>query len=219
MAHRNTVEYGRRIVGIEPHRKRIMLADGTSRAYDTVLATLPLNRLTALADQKLESQPDPSTAVLVLNIGGIRGPRCPAEHWLYVPDSLSGFFRVGFYSNVTTDFLPDDKETERVSLYVERAFRDGERPSEAAVRAYTTSVVEELIAWGFLDRVEVVDPTWIDVAYTWTRPGSTWRRDALAALETAGIFPVGRYARWSFQGIADSIRDGLSAGTALRSNG
>ena len=31
-------------------------------------------------------------------------------------------------------------------------------------------------------------------------------------LEQAGIRPVGRYARWRFQGIADSLAEGLAAG-------
>jgi hypothetical protein len=38
----------------------------------------------------------------------------------------------------------------------------------------------------------------------------------MAALEARDIFPVGRYGRWVFQGIADSIRDGLYVGGALR---
>ena len=37
-----------------------------------------------------------------------------------------------------------------------------------------------------------------------------------ARLEAHGVEPVGRYARWHFQGIADSIRDGLRAGSLLR---
>ena len=40
--------------------------------------------------------------------------------------------------------------------------------------------------------------------------------DALAALEAVGVEQVGRYARWHFQGIADSLADGLAAGAACR---
>ena len=61
----------------------------------------------------------------------------------------------------------------------------------------------------------MVDPTWIDVAYTWSWPGSTWRVKALKALEEHGIYQVGRYARWVFQGIAESIKDGFIAGNSI----
>jgi hypothetical protein len=73
-----------------------------------------------------------------------------------------------------------------------------------------------LQAWEFIGEAEVVDPTWIEVAYTWTWPGSHWRAKALRCLEEHGIFPVGRYGRWIFQGIADSIRDGFFTGAALK---
>ena len=74
-------------------------------------------------------------------------------------------------------------------------------------------MVEELQAWGFIEDAEVVDPTWIDVAYTWWFPGSGWRAQAQRRLEELDIVTVGRYGRWIFQGIADSIRDGLVVGS------
>jgi protoporphyrinogen oxidase len=212
------IAYGRRVVRLDPVRRRIELSDGTATPYGSVLATLPLNRLMQLSGLSVDAEPDPSTAVLVLNIGATKGPSCPAEHWLYVPDSDAGFFRVGFYSNVNAAFLPgqERERQDRVSIYVERAYRDGQRPDAAETDRYAAAVVEELRAWGFIDRAEVVDPTWIDVAYTWARPRSAWRTLALRRLEEAGIYPVGRYGRWIFQGIADSIRDGFSAGAAFK---
>jgi hypothetical protein len=62
----------------------------------------------------------------------------------------------------------------------------------------------------------VVHPTWIDVAYTWSWPGSGWTAEALRMLEDQSIYQVGRYGRWQFQGIADSIRDGFVAGRKSR---
>ena len=35
-------------------------------------------------------------------------------------------------------------------------------------------------------------------------------------LEDKGIYQIGRYGRWRFQGIADSIRDGFVAGSSFR---
>jgi hypothetical protein len=103
-----------------------------------------------------------------------------------------------------------------VSIYVERAYAAGQKPSDDEARALCRQVVQELQAWGWITETEVVDPTWIDVAYTWTWIGSQWREEALKALENHDIYQIGRYARWVFQGIADSIRDGLLAGTTLK---
>jgi len=170
-----------------------------------------------MAGLTVDEPPDPATSVLVLNLGARRGPRCPDDHWLYHPRTRAGFHRVGFYSNVDDSFLPRSARDnrDRVSIYVERSFRAGQRPSEAESQRYAQAVVSELSDWGFIGDVEVVDPTWIDVAYTWGMPGSQWKAKAIASLQSHDIYMVGRYARWTFQGIAESIRDGFYAGASF----
>jgi protoporphyrinogen oxidase len=217
MAEHCRVAFERRVVevGVEDHA--LACADGTVLEYDTLLSTLPLNRMMELAGLTTAARPDPFTSVLVVNIGATRGDACPDDHWLYVPHSEAGFHRVGFYSNVDAGFLPGPARGahDRVSLYVERSFPGGTRPADAAVAGYCALVVEELHEWGFIGRLETVHPSWVDVAYTWSWPGSRWATEALAMLEDKGIYQIGRYGRWRFQGIADSIRDGFVAGSSL----
>jgi protoporphyrinogen oxidase len=169
------------------------------------------------------SEADPFTSVMVINIGARKGARCPREHWLYIPKSKAGFHRVGFYSNVDSSFLPSlaREREDRVSIYVEKAYPGGRKPGATEIESLCRAVIEELQAWGWIDDTEVVDPTWIDTAYTWIRPGSCWQQEAVRALEAYNIYQVGRYGRWAFrvtdQGISQSIRDGLMAGGSLKS--
>jgi protoporphyrinogen oxidase len=218
MAERCRVAVEHRVVSIDVEHRVLALADGTVREYQTLLSTLPLNRTMELARLKVPAQPDPFTSVLVVNLGATRGKACPDDHWLYLPQSEAVFHRVGFYSNVDAAFLPAAARGagDRVSLYVERSFRGGERPSDEAIEEYCQQVVEELRDWGFVGRAEAVHPTWIDVAYTWSWPGSRWVAEALRCLEDRAIYQIGRYGRWHFQGIADSIRDGFVAGNSFR---
>ena len=124
---------------------------------------------------------------------------------------------MGFYSNVDDSFLPENGDGKsRTSIYVETAYLPENKPSADAIASFSDKVVEELTAWGFIDGAEVVHPTWVDAAYTWSWPASTWRGEALSALEGHGIYQIGRYGRWIFQGIADSIRDGFAAGSSFR---
>jgi protoporphyrinogen oxidase len=212
------VSYGKRAVRIDLHGRAVHFEDGTSVGYETLLSTLPLNRTLEIAGLRVEPEPDPFTSVLVLNVGGRRGPRCPDDHWIYVPTSRAGFHRVGFYDAVDSHFLPasNRRTRDRVSMYVERAYLGGQRPSAAETQRYVDDAVRELQDWGFLDAVEVADPTWIDVAYTWSWPGSAWVRLGMRALEQHRIFSAGRYGRWTFQGIAESLREGFAAGATLR---
>jgi len=185
----------------------------------TLLSTLPLNKMMTMTGLKVEAKQDPYTSCLVLNIGALRGERCPDDHWLYNMNTKSGFHRVGFYSNVDRSFLPTSfrPQNEAVSIYVERAFvGGGQKPSEQEIADYCKSVVAELQEWGFISEAQVVDPTWIDVAYTWSYPNSRWKQQAMAKLEEHGIFQVGRYGRWIFQGIADSIKDGFYTGASFK---
>src|SRR4029453_10268554 len=171
---------------------------GTALAYERLLSTLPLSRAVQLAGVAVAARPDPSTAVLVLNVGARRGARSTDDQWLYVPASRAGFHRVGFYDAVDRSFLPASSRAagDRVSIYVERALR---APLEGrALAAYCDDVVRGLQDWQLIRRPR-------------------GRGQAGAALAAVGIDSIGRYGRWTFQGIADSVREGLAAGAAYRS--
>ncbi|GBF86581.1 protoporphyrinogen/coproporphyrinogen oxidase [Aphanothece sacrum] len=218
MGQQCDIRYGQRVVQIDVDRKILTFADNSCLPYDTLISTLPLNRMIEMTGLSIDEVCDPYTSVLVLNLGAVRGDRCPDDHWLYNPDAKSGFHRVGFYSNVDRSFLPQSaRETgDRVSIYVERAYVGGVKPTENQINAYVQAVVQELQEWGYIKTVEVVDPTWIDVAYTWALPGSSWRNKAMKTLENHNIYPIGRYARWIFQGISDSIKDGFFVGSSFK---
>jgi protoporphyrinogen oxidase len=218
MAAGGRVAYGKRAVRIDLRKKAVEFDDGSGASYDVLLSTVPLVHTVAMAGMAVDGEPDPYTSVLVLNIGARRGPAWPSDQWLYVPRSRAGFHRVGIYDNVDVHFLPRDPVAPpRTSLYVERAYVGGRRPGAEEVARYGEAVIAELRDWGFIDAVEVLDPTWIDVAYTWSWPGSRWVTLARSALEAHDVHPIGRYGRWVFQGIAESLREGFAAGAAARS--
>jgi len=218
MAGRCQIQYASEVTAIRPGERRMSLADGRQLAYDRLISTLPLNRMLGLTGITVGAPADPWTSVLVLNIAARRGRLCPDVHWCYLPGSKAGFHRVGFYSNVERSFLPRAQRAagDTVSLYVERAFPGGERPAPDQCEAYISATLAELRDWGFIGETLIVDPSWIEIAYTWSWPGSSWRSQALAALDSAGIHQVGRFAAWKFQGIAGSMRDGLQAGRAAK---
>lgn len=217
MADRCKVHFNMRAITIDPQDKVIEFEDGAIVRYERLISTLPLDRVCEMTGLSVEARPDPYTSVLVINVGGTKGARCPDHHWIYVSASKTGFHRVGFYSNVDPNFLPQSSREagDRVSIYVEKSYLGGRKPDEKEIAAVCQSVTQELQAWGFIDEAEVVDPTWIDVAYTWSWPASSWKQQALRVLQEHDIHQVGRYGRWVFQGIADSIRDGLAVGAAF----
>lgn len=214
MAERCMVHSGKSVVKIDVNSHELYFEDGSVERYNELISTLPLNRMLEMTDLEVDERPDPATSVLVVNIGAVKGVNCPKEHWLYIPFSKAGFHRVGFYSNVDVAFLPDcrRRRMDAVSIYVEKAYCQTEKMDSMTMQRMAKAIVQELQSWGWIGEVEVMDTTWIDIAYTWSWPNSSWRLKAIQVLEKYGIYQVGRYARWKFQGITDSVRDGLVAG-------
>lgn len=217
LAEKCKINYDKRAVKIDTAKKIVHFSDKSSVAYENIISTLPLNRMAELAGLKLEEKAHPSPSVLVMNIGAVKGPKCPAEQWIYLPKTQSGFHRVGFYNNVDVMFLPKSHrhKNDRVSVYVEKAYPQGTNLTEKQIDDLKKGIIEELQEWGWIKEVEVCDPTWIETAYTWSWPNSAWKEKALRKLEEHGIYQIGRYGRWVFQGIADSIKDGLMIGGAF----
>jgi protoporphyrinogen oxidase len=222
LSDRCDITFGQGVVRIDTGDRSLHLSNGQVRPFDSIVATAPLNVTVEMAGLAGRAgPPDPHTSVMVLNLG-VTLPNTPlarnGNHWLYTPDSRSGFHRVGYYSNVDPLFLPAGRQNDPslASLYIETAFRGGHRPSAEATQTLVASIISELQQNGLIDKVETADPTWIDVAYTWKRPGSDWVARATALCQAYGVEPAGRFGRWSFQGISASLKEGLLLGSVLR---
>ncbi|HVY54497.1 MAG TPA: FAD-dependent oxidoreductase, partial [Thermodesulfobacteriota bacterium] len=139
MARKSDVRYEKRVARINVRKKEVQFSDGSGAGYENLISTLPLNKALLMSGIKVDEKPADYTSVLVLNIGATRGKKCPDDHWLYIPDSDSRFHRVGFYSNVDPSFMPRSsrKENERVSIYVEKAYQNGKKPSDKEIKQYS----------------------------------------------------------------------------------
>ncbi len=206
------INYNKKAVKIKLKSKEVYFKDGSSVPFGRIFSTLPLNQMMTMAGLNT-GEPEPHTSVFVLNLGATKGPRCPDAHWVFVPQSKSGFYRIGFYNQVTPSFLPISlrEKNAAVSLYVEKSFPGSAQITKKQLKKTTENIINELIEWGIISSIEVCSPTWIPVAYSWRKPGSRWAEDAINLLAKHDIIQIGRYGRWRFQGIAQSMEEGLSA--------
>lgn len=211
MAERCKVDYYKEVTEIDTKKRQILFEDGTATKYKALISTLPLNKVVKLTNLTVKEAEPPYTSVLVINIGAKKGSKCPDYHWLYIPKSKMRFHRIGFYSNVDSSFLPisSREDDDKVSIYLEKAYLPEEKPEDEEIKRLCDDIVKELQSWKFINETEVIDPTWIEVAYTWSYPGSKWRERATKLLKQNDIHQIGRYGSWQFQGIAESMRNGL----------
>lgn len=204
MAEKCTINYNRRASKIDTKRKKVAFSDGTCQEYDRLVSTIPLNQLLTICGQ--DKPVLPYTSVLVINIGAERDLCTPEEHWIYVPFCKTNFHRISFYSNIDNTKAPAGK----VNLSVEMAFR-GVEYEDLDVDYICHHVVRELQSWRFIGKTIVVDDTWVRTGYTWLYKKED-QVNALAWLKERDITSTGRYGKWHFQGLVDSIKDGFEVG-------
>lgn len=210
------INLNKEVKKIDLKNKVVHFSDKSSVHYKEIISTIPLDKMIQITGIKIDEKINPSTSVLVLNIGAKKGVKCPKDHWVYMTKNKARFHRVGFYSNVDQSFLPKSRRGENyVSIYVEKAYKKRVTPSKKEMGKFSKDVIKELKELGWVSEVEVFDPTWIETAYTWSYPKSKWREKSLRELEKNNIYQIGRYGRWVFQGLADSIKDGLMIGAAF----
>ena len=216
MVQKCHIYFNKNVIKFDVKKKEIIFTDRTSLAYETIISTLPLNKVLKMAGFEYGNL-YPYTSILVINIGGKKGEKCPDDYWVYIPRSKAGFHRVGFYSNVDISFLPSTtrSDSSEVSIYVEKAFKMNAKPSLPEIEKICEEVIQELKSWGFITEAEVVSTAWVEIAYTWQWPKLNKRDKALCMLRKHGIYQTGRYGKWKFQGIAESIKDGLNIGKEI----
>lgn len=203
MAEKCKIRYNKRAVSIRPEEKTVLFQDGEEVRYDKLISTIPLNQLLWMCGKKDIDLP--YSSVLVLNIGAEPDSMTPKDHWTYVPFCRTNFHRLCFYSNVDKSKAPEGK----VGMAVEIAFPSEYDFEDLDIPFIIDQVVKELQDWRFIGKVITVDPTWVKTAYTWLRKKED-RENALAWLKERDIISTGRYGKWAFQGMVQSIEDGLN---------
>ncbi len=210
-----TIQFDYTVSGIDTRDRKVFFSNGRSLTYDRIISTIPLNHMARFSEIDFGGEADPATAVLVVNIGAVKGSSDFSPYqWVYLPSSSSGMHRFGFYNHVDSSFLPINyrNRTDIVSIYAERSFLSASPPSLQEQSLASSAIVEELRDWGIISEPIVVSSTFTDPAYTWSRRGSTWAQHAIRCLAQAGIRQIGRYGGWHFQGMLESFEQGLSAG-------
>lgn len=203
MSAKCQVNYKKRAIGINPSTRAVFFDDGEVLECAKIISTIPLDQALKLCGHPLSDRL-PYTSVLVLNIGAEPDVNTPTEHWLYVPFCKTGFHRLCFYSNVDAAKAPAGK----VGLAVEIAFPSTTEIGQLDVPMILDNVIQELQSWRFIGKVITTDPTWVKCAYTWLY--SKEDRDAgINWLRSKGIISTGRYGKWAFQGMVDSVKDGF----------
>jgi len=197
-------------------RERLVAVDLAARTattdrrkirYTSLVSSIPLNRLVALAGVPHDPAVYSWNQVLVFNLGfDKKGP--DDVHWMYYPSRDTSFYRIGFYDNIFN--------TPRMSLYVEIGFpRDAEVPSPETL---LPRVLADLKREGVVTDQELVahhhvlmDPAYVHI----TRKSNDEVARVRRLFAEHGVHTIGRYGGWTYCSIEDNVVEARATVDAL----
>jgi len=200
-AHR--LHFGRAVTGVDSTNRQLRLAGGSVVPYDTLLSTMPQDRLL----RSIADRPDLAAAASrfvyssshIVGVG-LRGQ--PPEDlatkcWIYFPEDRVPFYRATVFSNYSPNNVP--RPGEQWSLMAEVS-ESPVKPVDAD--AVVAEVIDGFRGCGFIDPAMVVS-TWhqrLEHGY----PTPWLGRDGVLApldeaLRSQGIFSRGRFGAWKYE--------------------
>jgi protoporphyrinogen oxidase len=213
------INTGHTLERIDVRRKVVRFSNGREEPYDALISTIPLPLVYRLIDgapDHLRVGAHALEVISVLNFNiGVARPRIHDQHWLYFPEDKYVFSRAGFPANFSKSVAPDGTS----SIYIEITYRHGQRPNleESLDRCYAG-----LRDCGVLlpdDKILTVNTLDIPFAYVvFDKNREKHLSSLIGYLESNAIFPAGRYGRWDYFSMEDSILSGKTAAEAVVSH-
>jgi protoporphyrinogen oxidase len=193
------IKLNRKVERIDLSAKKIFFSDSSSQNFETLLSTMPLDRLMTSAGLKLKA-PLLSSNSHIVGIG-LRGQ--PPEVlrtkcWMYFPENNCPFYRVTVFSNYSPANVPDPKST--WSLMCETS-SSPEKPVDSS--RIVEQTIEGLLRTKLISSRDEI----ISKFYYIANPGyptPSLDRDAIvhdAFSQLAGhqIFSRGRFGAWKYE--------------------
>jgi protoporphyrinogen oxidase len=211
------------VVSVDLQRRSLQTATGEVFRWDSLLFSLPLKSFCQITnEQELvragEQLSHSSTVSFSLGLKGEPPPSLRDTHWIYVPDVEIPFYRVGFYSNISSGNCSPGYS----SLYVECGFPGGEAARVDITGELQSKVLRHLERLGWLDPNSIVCLTAhvIPCAYVHHTPTrAALVEEIFQHLQGFGVYPIGRYGLWDYINMEDSIDSGLSTANRLFGSG
>lgn len=198
--NKDKILFNKEVQHINMKEKYVELSDGEKIYYDRLINTIPLNNALSMINGNENIVKEMSyNKVLVLNLGfKFKSKNFHDEHWLYFPDKNLNFYRVGFYNNI----LGSDK----LSLYVEIGF---DKNANINIPKELEDTLKNLEKVGIKDsnnELESYEAIIMNPAYVHINKYTQEKLDQiLLENESLGFYTLGRYGKWTYNSMEDSM--------------
>jgi protoporphyrinogen oxidase len=201
---RDRIRYGLRVEAVDLERRTAM-AGGQTFRYDTLISSLPLDVLCAMAGPLSAGCREAARQLLYSSthvVGvGLRGPQPAAletKSWMYFPEARSPYYRVTVFSNYSPHNVPEEPGFWSLMAEVSETLFKPVNAHELPQQVTAAMACDGLIA----PATEIVS-TWhtrLERGYPTPFVGRNQVLDRIMAeLEAQGVFSRGRFGGWKYE--------------------
>lgn len=197
---------------IDLTKRIVYFENGREEPFEFLVSTMPLKTLLNSCNRRhFQHAAAHLHCNFLLNINfGIAQPDITPYHWIYYPEKLYPFFRVGIPHLLTPSMAPENHS----SLAIEIAYRHEPRSFSKAVeharslvhtifKIKSDSIIHECILK--LPHAYVLYDRWRDNHLS----------NLLADLAAQKIYSTGRYGAWKYSSMQEAILDGMNAANSI----
>jgi protoporphyrinogen oxidase len=200
------VRLKKRMTCVDEEKREIAFADGSTRRYDRLLTTLPLDAFVprlAHAPERVREAAKKLMFNRLFTLGvGLARPSPSKKNWIYFPNPKTPFYRMTYLSNYSPNIVPGGDTSRYCSLLAETTYSGFRKlpPGD-----FPKAVLEGLVSEGILEDRDLglVESLYlIHAAHAYPIP-SVDRNDALDViqpyLESKEIYSRGRFGSWKYE--------------------
>lgn len=203
-----------KVVEINIKSKIIVFENGSSTSFNHLISTLPLNELLLMIkgashrNYTMAAEKLLCNSVINFNLG-FRRTELTNKHWIYYPEKIYPFYRMGFWHNIS----PNSVKKDHTAIYGEVSYLAKKTSSGQKNRLLETSIASALNILGIQEQeVTVRKDLHLNHAYVIY---DAWReqylKNLVKDLATDGILSTGRYGGWKYSSMQEAVIDGKEA--------
>ena len=182
------------IISVDINKKIVKTKSGEEYEFEYLINSAPLNHFLQLFNDTNLSNLEKELSynkVLVFNLGFNKKSKYTNEHWIYIPEKDSNYYRIGFYDNIL--------DANKLSMYIEIGY---DKNANINVQEQLDLTLINLKKHGIIDD---------------SINGETDKKiqDLKETLKDNQIYTIGRYGAWTYCSMEDCMLEAKNLSNSL----
>ena len=200
------------ISSIDMENKIVTTNNNEQYKYKYLINTAPLNHFLKLFNNsdfdKLNNELS-YNKVLVFNLGFNKKSKLVNEHWIYIPNKETNYYRIGFYDNIL--------DSNKLSMYIEIGY---DKNAKINVKEQLDLTLKNLKKDGIIDDETILedyvsiimDPAYVHINGETDKKIKTLKEN----LDKNNIYSIGRYGAWTYCSMEDCMLEAKNLALNLK---